>query len=196
MTASSKPRPIRHRRKASAHTAGVDAESRGLPALLLAALLVAAVSVTYTATAEEAYTAYYANKVSYHNKGAYKACFSVNWTDVHGKNFIGKGKKCAQATSRQSWELSKIVDDLYGKPIELYSEVKVLIDIVGGDSDTCRRESKKIFMTSMGSTVKYKSAGTTLNNNGCKIDSLPRTSLPASQHEEMVADYIERNDDH
>jgi hypothetical protein len=136
-------------------------------------------------------TAYLADTVSYHNKGAYKACFTVHWTDVNGRNYDGKGKKCAQTTSRQRWDLGKVVDT-NGRSIKDFSEVWIIISIVGGDTKTCRKDNKKIFYSTVGGTVKYKSSGTTLNDNRCKIDSLPSVSMP---YDEFVQYYIEPSKD-
>jgi hypothetical protein len=79
---------------------------------------------------------------------------------------------CADAGRKETVRLEN-VSTYEGLKIEEGDEVWAHIAISLGKTKNCRKDSKRLVYDPNGGTVTYKTGGTTLNNNRCRIQSTP-----------------------
>jgi len=128
-----------------------------------------------------------ASKLRYHNNGSYTAYFHVEYKRDHD----GKRVQCRLAPpktdlipvggnktidlSGTGWFVRNGSDSACLTEqghIPLETEVWGRVRIFGGEGQSCRKSTKVIY-TRAGGTMKYRSGGTTYNNNRCKVSSWP-----------------------
>ncbi len=59
-----------------------------------------------------------------------------------------------------------------GKAIPEGTEVWGVVKIVSGDTESCKKDFNLLYAPN-GGWIKYKTKGTTLNNNRCQVETLP-----------------------
>ena len=141
-------------------------------AIAMAAVM--ALSGPFLATSNAAAENYDVSEVEYKNNGAYVACFSVNWMSQETGKHLGYREKCIANGSTAHFKLADTIgyEGSTDKPAE-GDEVWGYFYIISGKSKGCRKDGTKFFYKAGAGTVKYKSGGTTFNNNRCKIASKP-----------------------
>jgi len=152
------------------------------------ALIVTALGMSVGLTASPAEARQVAaNSLLYKNNGTYSAYMVVEFKTV----FEGEQVTCQvepranplleskeEATidlTGTKWRSAKggkeacLNDDL---TIPEGTEVWGRIKILAGETHSCRKDTKVIYRAD-GGTMKYRSGGTTFNNNRCKVSSWP-----------------------
>ncbi|MEM1146758.1 MAG: hypothetical protein AAGH49_03135 [Pseudomonadota bacterium] len=124
-----------------------------------------------------------ASIMEYKNEGAYTSRFFIRFELDNGKKCLVKPKGISAYTAPDG-SLRYVLDDrmkVYTGPdncLDKNMEIRqgqqvwgrILIDM--GDSETCKKGKSVIFRRS-GGTIKYKSKGTTKNNNRCRVTQWP-----------------------
>ena len=138
-----------------------------------AAALVLGLTVFQTGAAAAADN-YDVSRIGYYNGGVYTACMQVRWRRPSGKEFRTTPNEghCANAGKTKFWQLKNVTTETNVK-IQQGDEVWAKIQIQMGDSKNCRKSEKKFFYQETGGTVTYRTAGTTLNDNRCRVLSTP-----------------------
>lgn len=148
-----------------------------LKAIILAASILALAEPTFAAEVD-------ATAMKYSNDGAYTAQFYVRYNlddgtkcRVRPKGFSPSNVYSAGSVTYQLTDTMQIFD---GDTSCLTSsgyipdgiQVWGRVEISNGTTESCKKDKKVIYQVS-GGTVKYKTKGTTLNNNRCRISSWP-----------------------
>lgn len=122
------------------------------------------------ATAAADKTCYGVAKMQYINKGGYTVSdFYVMYKDENGDE--QQGYRSRSDITVGETVLIEIQGITGGPPVG--SEVWGKIAIEGGDRNGCRKDGTKFYYDKNGGTISYKSSGTTLNNNRCKLNRRP-----------------------
>ena len=120
----------------------------------------------------------------YKNKGAYTAVVYVKVKNEDGSttkfkpwcilaNAVGASYLTNTATAGQILECKPYQNEKHrGKEYWPY------IQITAGDKKSCRKDGFRLILSNLNTkdtfaTLTYRTAGTTLNNNRCKVDSVP-----------------------
>lgn len=132
---------------------------------------------------------YRARRLTYANDGAYSACVSLRWKDSDGKKrtmfwdaktsswmTLGRNTPCLMKPNNStSVTLNTLAEQLAknpdGKQLEEGNEVWLRIEIEAGETKSCRKDKTRFYYYADGVTPRFKTAGTTYNNNRCKIVS-------------------------
>jgi hypothetical protein len=126
-----------------------------------------ALGATGSAVAED----YNTKRLKYENKGGYSACTELHWKDSQGnKHKLTAadldGDQCPPTQQSRTINLN----DLTGtKKPSVGDEVWLVIKIDAGDTETCRKDNARFYYDSSGGTATFKTKGTTLQNNRCRI---------------------------
>jgi hypothetical protein len=115
--------------------------------------------------------------LKYTNKGAYDAWLILVWVDSNGNKHV------KQVSDNIGSDHSKVIgldlialkgssgDDNHS--LVEGDEVWLSVQIQAGEKKNCRKDTKKFFYKDgSGKQVEYKTSGTTLNNNRCKIKGI------------------------
>lgn len=110
------------------------------------------------------------SQLEYQNCGGYTVSeFWVNWKEGDEK----KSKKYQREVRGYGEGFGSFkyaaCFDLDGLGIPEGSEVWLSYDIAGGDHENCRKDAKLLYKPNALNRQKYKSKGTTLNNNRCEF---------------------------
>lgn len=139
-------------------------------------LFAAMVLTLVTSTASRA-DEYDVKIFKYDNNGAYTACTQLNWLEEASDGSGEKTKRsirsdnlpgstCAKAGETVTINMDNIKQAK--RPSE-DDEVWLSINIKLGNTKSCRKEGTTFIYSSDGGTAKVRTAGTTQNNNLCKI---------------------------
>jgi hypothetical protein len=139
---------------------------KALASLLLAVL----------APAVGAETVYNVGTLRYENEGDYLAVATLRYRDcrmTRGVSIAGGGTVDYNLGGKNAnW-----TSDGYGHCAQgprLGDEVWLQIEIIGGDVQSCRKDSARFYYKKAGGgMVKYVTRGTSLLRNRCRIDSTP-----------------------
>lgn len=150
------------------------------PTIAFVTLALLGVSSAHAKTVE-------ASSLQYKNNGAYSAEFYVEYNreyegetvtcQLYRKNsgMVETGKSTSIDIRRSDLEIEKgsrkacLTDS---GTIPLKTEVWGRVKIEFGENQKCRKDTK-IVVTRSGGEVKYRTGGTTYNNNRCKVSSWP-----------------------
>ncbi|NQY96870.1 MAG: hypothetical protein HRT82_06880 [Henriciella sp.] len=122
------------------------------------------------ATAAADKTCYGVAKMQYINKGGYTVSdFYVMYKDENGDKQEGYRHRSDLTVGE-----TVLIDlTLISGPPSVGDEVWGKLAIEGGDRNGCRKDGTKFYYDKSGGTISYKSGGTTLNNNRCKLNRRP-----------------------
>lgn len=113
-------------------------------------------------------------KLVYANKGGYGACIYLNWINEDGeKKKLGPtlldGDQCPPTGQSRTINLNKITTSEKRELPKDGDEVWLMINIDAGEKKSCRKDNTRFIYRADGKTAKFKSSGTTLQNNRCRI---------------------------
>jgi hypothetical protein len=148
--------------------------------LKAAILAVSILGVAQPAVAKEVEAA----AMKYTNDGAYTAQFYIRYNlddgtkcRVRPKGFGSANIYSAGSVTYQLTDTMLVFDGgdaclNSGGDIPEGLQVWGRVEISNGTNESCKKDKKVIYKLS-GGTVKYKTKGTTLNNNRCRVSSWP-----------------------
>ena len=144
-----------------------------MKALCIASFFAVSSALAGAGTAAAEKTCYKITAMRYQNNGAYKVKrFLVMYKDENNKKQSMKG---VEDPIYPSETRTVTIDKDSGPPQG--NEVWGKFQIESGEAEGCRKDGTRFYYQADGGTVGYKSAGTTYNNNRCKI-----TSRPSDEH--------------
>ena len=148
-----------------------------LKAMILATPLLGLAGPAFAAEVE-------ASAMKYTNDGAYTAQFYVRYNLGDGTKCRVRPKGFSPSNIYNSGSVTYALTDTMllfdGDASCLTSSGEIpeglqvwgRVEISNGTTESCKKDKKVIFRVS-GGTIKYKTKGTTLNNNRCRISSWP-----------------------
>jgi len=148
-----------------------------LNATILAA---SALGLAQTALAKEVE----ASAMKYSNDGAYTAQFYIRYNLDDGTKCRVRPKGIGTANIYSAGSVTYQLTDTMlvfeggdsclnsGGDIPEGLQVWGRVEISNGTNESCKKDKKVIYKV-IGGTVKYKTKGTTLNNNRCRVSSWP-----------------------
>lgn len=155
-----------------------------IPTVITACLLTVAAHAL--AAAASAQTYYIVRNIEYRNRGVYDAVPNIHWINKDGEQ-----KNTRQHVSVGTGELFKRelfrVETWPDEKIPVGAPVWLEIEIILGEVKNCRKDGKEFLYHPDGGVVRYKTDGTTLNNNRCQIASLPDDKFIVSGPESVPA---------
>lgn len=125
-----------------------------------------------------------ARALKYTNQGAYTAQFYIRYNLEDGKECLVRPKGFRPLSQSQgesvTFQLTDTMQTYTGAKscltpsgdIPVGTEVWGRVVITYGNKESCRKQKKVIYKVS-GGTVKYRTKGTTRNNNRCRVSSWP-----------------------
>lgn len=124
-----------------------------------------------------------AHTMKYSNEGAYTAQFYIRYNLDNGTNCKVRPKGLGSANIHNGGSVTYAMTDtmqifdgndacLQNGDIPEGLEVWGRVEISHGSNEGCKKDKKVIYKVS-GGTVKYKTKGTTLNDNRCRVSSWP-----------------------
>lgn len=124
-----------------------------------------------------------ASTMRYKNNAEYQANFYVRYNINNGQKCAVFPKGLSNSILAGRWVRVALTDEMrqYDGPANclergLYiptgTEVWGKVNILTGDSKSCRK-SKKVVFKYTGGEIKYSTGGTTLQNNRCKVRKWP-----------------------
>lgn len=107
--------------------------------------------------------------VEYDNNGAYDASFEVTFKrgNVKCKAFKAGGKPIDLSSDNTRFYEDNACEDGPQEGDEIWGKYNIEF----GPSKSCRKDGAKFYYSADGGTLRYRSGGTTQNNNRCKISS-------------------------
>lgn len=136
-----------------------------------------------------------ADEMVYTNDGAFVSVFYVVWKGSDGNTCRMFPKNSGNNLSNGETIVVDLSDEdnfdftrnyAFGDPkkckLKEGTEVWGWIDISSGDGEKCKKSSKVLYHPS-GKTIRYKTGGTTLNNNRCKVTQWPSTTYASVSEE-------------
>jgi len=125
-----------------------------------------------------------ASQMKYTNEGGYTAQFYIRYNLDDGSNCKVRPKGIEDVNLVKNDTVTyDLTDKMMVKDggqaciddfgyIERGREVWGYVEIAYGTNEGCKKD-KKVILRPRGGTIKYKTKGTTLNNNRCKVSSWP-----------------------
>ena len=124
-----------------------------------------------------------ASTMKYSNDAPYAARFYISYKLDDGEACWVKPKSMSAYAGPGAWVKYSLDDDMQvflgpdeclavGDQIPNGMEVWGKIQIDFGDTESCRK-NKRVIYKSSGGLISYKTKGTTLNNNRCRVTSWP-----------------------
>ena len=125
-----------------------------------------------------------ASVMRYDNAGAYTAQFYIKYKLEDGTTCkVKPDSTVSKVVKPGGWTKYDLSDKMTVKDggracldetfnIPLGGQVWGFVDISEGEGKTCKKDKRVMYRTT-GSLIKYKTKGTTLNNNRCQVTSWP-----------------------
>lgn len=109
------------------------------------------------------------DQLKYKNSSAsYVASPFLKWkSESDGKKYTYDPNVNVSSTGSYTFDITKMKAP---KP-DIGDEVWLVVQITAGDKVTCRKKNAKFYYAKGGGTATFRTGGTTLNNNRCKISN-------------------------